>query len=167
MVSLPEYCCQILCKINSLFLQAFRPCERKIPFASSSILFFQRAPRSERWFPIWSRTTQMMKQLRSIKSAYSQLKGKDGQGIIGPRSLGIQHEDSSDPRSVKALEADLQTLDTEYSTLGDWMANGEQEDFSVELLELKKNMSILALYYHQRPTLPVRCHCKTQVGQGG
>jgi len=56
---------------------------------------------------------------------------------------------------VKTLEADLQTLDSEYSTLGDWMAKGEQEDFSPQLLghsdSVKKseNNSMLALYYQQ------------------
>ena len=46
---------------------------------------------------------------------------------------------------------------------GQWGARG----FLSGVTWTKKNMSILALYYHQRPTLPVRCHCKTQVGQGG
>lgn len=33
-----------------------------------------------------------------------------------------------------ALEADLQTLDSEYNTLSHHMAKGEQADFSPELL---------------------------------
>ncbi len=36
------------------------------------------------------------------------------------------------PRSIKALENDLATLDNEYNNLSDLMAKGEQDDFSPE-----------------------------------
>lgn len=90
-------------------------------------------------------------------------------GIIGPRGLSIQNHNCSDPRSAKALETDLQTLDTEYSTLGDWMAKGEQDDFSPELLgpNVNKSNSMLATYYQRKLSAFFGCHCKSQVGQAG
>ena len=52
------------------------------------------------------------------------------------------------PRSIKALENDLTTLDGEYNALSDMMAKGEQEDFSPECFGKTHVMVLLHHGFH-------------------